>query len=242
MNMERNLSLVIGFVALISPLQAGNVILGPDQSGSSFRFVNLQEEGDSVPPTILQTPTLVTTPRDTIKFSPSAFVAVTNAAATTVTQILSTQLSFTLQALAPSNGLDALQVSVAGTWNEVAFTMPGATATAALSLQLDLISGGVTKNLNIAVTKDLSGTWAGSLTVTRQFLNDNFTVPATGLTELLIRTTQTVSATAAYGNASSAITYLDVSASAVPEPSSASLLLVGAAVLGLARRRQKLQT
>lgn len=213
-----------------------------DLTGSSFLFRDMSETGDSVPPSRLQTPTLVTAPRDTIKFSPSAFVALTNGASTTVTQTLSTQLSLTLQALNSSFGLNDLQVSVAGTWDEATFPMmSGATATADLALQLQLISGGITENLSFNnVTKNLvDKTWAGSLSVTREFLNDKFAAPATGLAELLIRTTQTVSATAAFGSASSAITYLDVSASAVPEPSSASLLLIGAAVLGLACRRQK---
>lgn len=241
--MVQGLLLFAVFALSLPSLHAGTVTF-TDQIGSNFRFVNMQEDGDSVPPSKLQPPTLVTSPRDTIKFSPSAFVALTNGFATTVTQTLSTQLSFALQARDPSFGLDELQVSVAGTWDEAAFGMPGATALAALTLQLELISGGVTKNLgSIGLTKNLvSKTWAGSLTVTRQFLNDNFTVPASGLAELIIRTTQTVSASAAYGSASSAITYLDVSASAVPEPSSASLLLVGAAVLGMARRKPKIQS
>jgi len=237
--MAQRLCLLLGFAISSAPLQADNVSLGSDQVGSSFRFVNMEESGDSVPPSQLQTPTLVTVPRDTIKFSPSAFVAVTNGASSTVTQNLSTQLTLTLQALNPSLGLDELQVSVAGTWDEAVFGMPGASATAALTLQLDLISGGITKNLNITVDKNPNKTWAGSLTVNRQYLIDNFFAPSSGLADLFIRTTQTVSATAAFGSASSAITYLDVSASAVPEPSSAGLLLVGVAVLGLNRRRQK---
>lgn len=199
----------------------------------------MQESGDSVPPSRLQIENfeLVTSPRDTIKFYPSNFVVVENNGPITETSVLSTQLSLTLQALNPSFGLDELQVSVAGTWDEVLFTS-GATALAGLTLQLDLISGGITKNLNITVDKNPNKTWAGSLTVNREYLIDNFLAPASGLADLIIRTTQTVSATATFGNAGSAITYLDVSASAVPEPSSAGLLLVGASLLGLTRRRR----
>ena len=201
----------------------------------------MSETGDSVPPSKLQTPTFTTNPRDLIKFNPTAFVAVNNGGSPTVqTQTLSTQLSLRLQALNASLGLDELQVSVQGTWDAAVFPMPGATALADLTLQLELVAGGVTKNIAVTVNKNLvDKTWAGALTITQQFLRDNgFIVPATGITDLLVNTTQTVSATAAYGNASSAITYLDVSASAVPEPGSGTLFLLGAALWGLNRIRQ----
>lgn len=217
-----------------------------DLTGSSFLFRDMSETGDSVPPSRLEDPRLLPAPNDTIKFKPSAFVAIMNTGSSTPqTQTLSTQLSLTLQSLSPSLALEELTISVAGTRDLFTspFAPPGITpvASADLALQFDLIFGGVTKNFIVPITQSSSSTWAGIFTVTQQTFAENFVVPAGGITDLIIRTTQTVSATAAYGNASSGIDFLDITAKAVPEPNSATLFLVGAAFLNLMRRQRNLQ-
>lgn len=229
---------LLGF-SLVS-VQAGTVTFS-DQPGNYFSFRNISETGELVPPTKLEAPTLVTAPQDTIKFSPSAFAVVENNGPVTETSVLSTALRFMVQSVS-GNPLDQLSFAVAGTWAKTIYLTAGS-AEVGLALNLDLILNGVTKNFVVPVTQDLvQKTWAGSLTMTRQFLQDNFVVPANGITELTIQANSTVYATATYASARSAITYLDISAKAVPEPAVGSLVLVGAALTGMARTlRQRIR-
>lgn len=231
--MRNQLCITAALFLSFSKVWAGTVTFS-DQPGTYFSFRNISETGALVPPSKLESPTLVTSPQDTIKFIPSAYVVVENNGATTETSVLSTQLALSLESVS-GLALQELNVSVAGTWGSTLYRLSGST-TVSLALNLDLVFGGVTRNLVVPVSQDLvNKTWAGSLTVTQQFLSDNFTVPADGIQQLGITATPTVTATATYANARSAITYLDISAKAVPEPGSSSLLLAGAAVLGVAR-------
>lgn len=230
--MSRVLAFFLIFTFGLTSLQAGTVYFN-DQPGSSFAFRNMSETGASVPPSLLQEPVLSTAPVDTIKFNPSAFVVVENNGPSTDSSVLSSQLFVSLQSLQLS--LDELTISVAGTWASTLYR-PAGQADVGLSVNLDLVFNNVTKNLTVEVAKDLvNKTWAGSLTVTQQFLKDNFIVPAQGIQQLGVTVTSTVNATATYANARSGITYLDLSVKAVPEPASSSLVLIGAAMLGLAR-------
>ena len=223
------------WVLSLGTVWAGTVTFS-DQPGTYFSFRNISETGDLVPPSKLENPTLITSPQDTIKFIPSAYVVVENNGATTETSVLSTMLALSLESVS-GLALDELSVSVAGTWASTLYRpSPSGSFTVGLALNLDLVFGGVTRNFIVPVTQNLvDKTWAGSLTITQQFLNDNFAVPSNGILQLGITATPTVTATATYANARSAITYLDISAKAVPEPGSSSLLLTGACVLGLAR-------
>ena len=231
--MQKALCLAGLWVLSMNAMWAGTVSF-TDQPGTYFSFRNITETGALVPPSKLEPPTLITNPQDLIKFTPSAYVVVENNGATTETSVLSTQLALSLESVA-GLALDQLSVSVAGTWDSNLYRPTGSTLVA-LSLNLDLVFGGVVRNLVVPITQNLvDKTWAGSLTLTQQFLNDNFAVPANGIQQLGITATPTVSATATYANARSAITYLDISAKAVPEPAASSLFLAGAAVMGLAR-------
>jgi len=232
--MRIQLCITAALLLSFSKVWAGTVTFS-DQPGTYFSFRNISETGALVPPSKLESPTLVTSPQDTIKFIPSAYVVVENNGPATETSVLSTQLALSLESVA-GLALDELSVSVAGTWGSTLYNPSLGSTIVGLSLNLDLVFGGVTQNLVVPVTQDLvNKTWAGSLTVTQQFLNDNFAVPDEGILQLGLTATPTVTATATYANARSTITYLDISAKAVPEPGSGSLLIAGAAVLGLAR-------
>jgi hypothetical protein len=224
------------FLLSLVSVQAGSTNFS-DLTGTYFRFVNMSETGDSVPPSQLQVPELISDSRDTIKFRPTTFIAITNGTSATIqSNSLSTQLDLQLQGL-PDLALEELQISVAGSWGVSTYPVTGSFAEAGLSLQFDLIFGGVTKNFIVPITQN-AGTWAGLFTVTPQILADNFVVPLGGIRDLRIITTQTVTASAAFGDASSGINYLDISAKAVPEPGSSTLFLLGAALWGLNRIRQ----
>ena len=232
--MRKALKLMVLSAFSLSTVWAGTVSFS-DQPGTYFSFRNISETGALVPPSKLETPTLVTSPQDTIKFIPSAYVVVENNGPVTETSVLSTQLALSLESVS-GLALQELSVSVAGTWGSTLYNPSLGSTIVGLSLNLDLVFGGVTQNLVVPVTQDLvAKTWAGSLTVTQQFLNDNFAVPANGILQLGVTATPTVTASATYANARSTITYLDISAKAVPEPGSSSLLLAGAAVWGWIR-------
>ena len=229
------LRIFAGLAFFLNLASAGTVTFS-DQVGNYFAFRGMNETGELVPPSRLETPTLVVSPNDTIKFSPSAYVVVENTGSNPVSSTLSTKLALSLESVA-ALGLGELNVSVAGTWgSQLYLPAPTGSATVGLSLQLDLVFGGVTKNFVVPVTQNLvDKTWAGSLAITQQVLRDNFVVPAGGILQLGVTATPTVTANATYANARSAITYLDISAKAVPEPGPGSLLVAGAIALGLAR-------
>lgn len=234
MDMRKLLVCALMLLAGWSPTWAGTVTFS-DQVGNYFGFRSMKETGELVPPSKLEPPSLYTIPRDTIHFSPSAYVAVESTGPTSATSTLSTQLALTLQSLG-SLGLSELNVAVAGTWATTLYLGSGS-ASVDLGLQLDLIMGGITRNFIVPISRNMvDNTWAGSLTVTQQMLNDSFSVPSTGILEIGVAATPVVSATATYANARSAITSLDLSAKPVPEPGPGSLLLVAIVVLLLVRR------
>ena len=90
--MPKALKLMVLSAFSLSTVWAGTVSFS-DQPGTYFSFRNISETGALVPPSKLETPTLVTSPQDTIKFIPSAYVVVENNGPVTETSVLSTQLA-----------------------------------------------------------------------------------------------------------------------------------------------------
>ena len=124
-------------LCMISGLvQAGSVSFS-SQAGSYFSFQNLTEEGPNVPPSNLQEPSLFTNPRDTIRFEPSAFVAVESQLGSLETASLTSTLSFLVQATA-ALPMEKLIIDLTGTYAEHPVTFPGS-GTPVLSTSLSLV-------------------------------------------------------------------------------------------------------
>lgn len=225
-------------------IHAGSVSF-TSQAGSYFSFQNLKEEGPNVPPSNLQSPSLFTNPRDTIRFVPSAFVAVESQLGSMETASLSSTLSFLVQATA-ALPMEKLFIDLSGTYAEHSLGSAitgGASPVLATSLSLEPIQftiGGVTKTWSPAlnVLRSTSDqTWSGSLEITKADLRALFNAPTMDVTQFEIQSVATVSATAQWGNASSYLTTLSFGVQPIPEPSTTSLCLWGV-LLGLKKRRK----
>jgi len=226
---------------LSSLVEAGSVSFS-SQAGNHFSFQNLTEEGPNVPPSNLQDPSLFTNPRDTIRFAPSAFVAVESQLGSLETASLTSTLSFLVQATA-ALPMERLIIDLTGTYAEHPLTFPGAgTPVLSTSLSLDPIQikiGGETKTWNPALnvlrnTNDQ--TWSGNLVITKADLRTLFNAPTMDVTQFEIQSVATVSATAQWGNASSYLTTLSFGVEPIPEPSTTSLFLL-AGLLALRKRK-----
>jgi len=224
-------------------IHAGSVSF-TSQAGSYFSFQNLKEEGPNVPPSNLQSPSLFTNPRDTIRFAPSAFVAVESQLGSMETASLSSTLSFLVQATA-ALPMEKLFIDLSGTYAEhsLASAISGEAASSVLATSLSLepiqfTIGGVTKTWSPALnvlrnTSDQS--WSGSLEITKADLRALFNAPTMDVTQFEIQSVATVSATAQWGNASSYLTTLSFGVQPIPEPSTTTLCLLGV-LLGFKKR------
>lgn len=229
----RGVAGIFGLVLLCFGQAWAGTVTFSEQVGNYFAFRNMSETGPSIPPSVLQTPSFITNPTDAIKFSPSAFVVVENQGPDARTSSLSSQLKFDLQALT-STSLEELKFSVTGTWGSGTYEdSPVGSADVGLAVNLRLVFGGVVGNFAIPVTKNVE-TWAGNLSITQQFLDQNLPAAVIGQLNQITADSQ-VTASATWAWARSQITYLDVSAKPVPEPGSSSLLLAGMALWGLCR-------
>ena len=239
--MRRISYLAVSHFLILGISQAGTVNFD-SQAGAYFSFQNLTEDGPNVPPSRVESPSLFLSPIDTIQFKPSAFVAVESQMGSAETATLSSKLSFLIQATA-ALPMERIIIDVAGTYAEHSLTIPGVTPILSTSLSLDPIEfkiGGVTKlwNPSFSVSRNTADqTWSGRLEVTQGDLRDLFASPTMEVSQLEVFSTATVSASAQWGNASSYLTTLSFGVAPIPEPSTASLLLLSGLALLHKRRR-----
>ena len=234
--------LIAGLVFFPAGINAGTVTFD-DKVGVSFSFRELKEEGDNVPPSRIEEPSLYSNPRDAIEFRPSAFVAVESQLGSLETASLSSTLSFLIQATGSPIG--SLFIDLTGTYAEHPLNVPGAgTPVLSTSLSLDPIHftiSGVTKTWSPAmnISRNMADqTWRGQLEVTQADLRDLFASPTMEVTELRVSAVATVSASAQWGSASSYLTTLNFGVAPIPEPNVGSLLLL-AGCIALNRRKKR---
>jgi hypothetical protein len=211
----------------ITKVKAGTVTFS-DRAGSYFNFKNISEYGPSIPPSILDLPTLISNaPYDSITFQPTAFVAVESNLGIRESSTLGSNLQFTV-ASRSLFGIENFKIALAGTFAGANMPVPGTLVEVAALLPIQLTYGGVSKSLNLNIAQDsVNKTWSGELMVTRANLNSYFNPPSMQITELMVLVSPSVTATAVFGNARSQITNLTFQAQAIPEPSTGSLLMVG---------------
>ena len=222
----------------ITKAEAGTVTFS-DQTGSYFNFKNISEYGPSIPPSILDLPTLISNaPYDSITFHPTTFVAVESNLGTRESSTLGSNLQFTI-ASRSLFGIENFKIALAGTFADVSMPVAGTLVEVAALLPIQLTVGAASKSLNLNIAKDFDNkTWSGEMVVTRADLNSYFNPPSMQITELLVLVSPSVTATAVFGNARSQITNLTFQAQPVPEPSTGSLLILGA-LLALATLRPR---
>ena len=211
----------------ITKVKAGTVTFS-DQAGSYFNFKSISENGPSIPPSILDLPTLISSaPYDSITFQPTAFVAVESNLGIRESSTLGSNLQFTV-ASRSLFGIENFKIALAGTFAGVNMPVAGTLVEVAALLPIQFTYGGASKSLNLNIAKDLvNKTWSGEMVVTRADLNSYFNPPSMQITELMVLLSPSVTATAVFGNARSQITNLTFQAQAIPEPSTGSLLMAG---------------
>lgn len=235
---------VLFFNSLVLGISQAGTVNFDSQAGSYFSFQNLKEEGPNVPPSRVESPSLFLSPIDTIQFKPSAFVAVESQLGSAETASLSSKLSFLIQATA-ALPMEKIVIDVAGTYAEHALSIPGVTSVLSTSLSLDPIEfkiDGVTKTWNPplnVIRNTADQTWSGRLEVTRADLRTLFASPTMEVSQLEVFSNATVSASAQWGNSSSYLTTLSFGVAPIPEPSTASLILL-AGLLGIQKRRKSM--
>lgn len=222
----------------ITKVKAGTVTFS-DQTGSYFNFKNISEYGPSIPPSILDLPTLISSaPYDSITFHPTTFVAVESNLGTRESSTLGSNLQFTLGSRSLF-GIENFKIALAGTFADVSMPVAGTLVEVAALLPIQLTYGGASKSLNLSIAKDLlNKTWSGEMVVTRADLNSYFSPPSMQITELLVLVSPSVTATAVFGNARSQITNLTFQAQPIPEPSTGSLVMAGLLALLSIRYRE----
>jgi hypothetical protein len=228
------LSIVLGW----GSVEAGTVVYS-SLTGTHFAFNNMTEVGgDHVVPPGLEQPRLFTSPYDSIKFSPSMYVALENNGPIPERSTSSSTLTLTLDSLAGAV-IQEFSVSVAGTYGmELYQSAPTGLANVGLSLGLDFTYGSTTvSNLMVPVYQNTNDkTWSGIRTFTANDLATIFSQPTLQVQQLVITANPTVSAEALYANARSQINYLDFTVVPIPEPSSWQLVLA-ALSMGLLHRK-----
>jgi hypothetical protein len=217
---------ITGLVLVQTSVVFGATVTYSDLNGVNFSFKSLSETGAQVP--LLDVPSLITNPQDSISFTPTSFVVAESNGSIRETSALSSELTFAIHTMG-SQKLGQLELNVLGSWSETKTQNPLSEAISELKVSVDLTLGAITKSQSLGIAKNLdSKSWTGSLSFSRAALEELFAPGTMDIMPLQVVIRSEVKAEALYANARSEIDLLTVTAQPIPEPSTSHLILLGA--------------